>query len=206
MFSLICTWVNGWVDNRMAGDLRRHRAHYNVIIMHAALRRDCHWGLENVGNSHWTHEPIMQWGIRQPQTIFRPINHKRVIQTNWRTCFISHWQSYSCDHQVRTVKQSALVDLFTPNLTAFEVEKSDKLDFSMESGIVVKDHLPKVPKNPRPASWNTANNRMVVNLRNWNKLWHINVYSVKIEHFLHICIPFESLDIPDIIWLHIRDI
>ena len=33
MFSLICTWRNGWVNNRKAGDLRRHRAHYDVIIM-----------------------------------------------------------------------------------------------------------------------------------------------------------------------------
>ena len=28
MFSLICAWINIWVNNREAGDLRRHRAHY----------------------------------------------------------------------------------------------------------------------------------------------------------------------------------
>ena len=33
MFSLICVWINGWVNNRKAGDLRRHRAHYDVIVM-----------------------------------------------------------------------------------------------------------------------------------------------------------------------------
>ena len=33
MFSLICTWINGWVNNREAGDLRRYRAHYDVIVM-----------------------------------------------------------------------------------------------------------------------------------------------------------------------------
>ena len=31
MFSLICAWTNGSVNNRNAGDLRRHRAHYDVI-------------------------------------------------------------------------------------------------------------------------------------------------------------------------------
>ena len=31
--SLICAWKSGWVNNRDAGDLRRHRAHYNVIVM-----------------------------------------------------------------------------------------------------------------------------------------------------------------------------
>ena len=33
MFSLICARINGWVNNREAGDLRRHRAHYDVIVM-----------------------------------------------------------------------------------------------------------------------------------------------------------------------------
>ena len=33
MFSLICAWINGWVNNGEAGDLRRHRAHYDVAIM-----------------------------------------------------------------------------------------------------------------------------------------------------------------------------
>ena len=33
MFSLICVWINGWVNNREAGDLRRYRAHYDVTLM-----------------------------------------------------------------------------------------------------------------------------------------------------------------------------
>ena len=33
MCSLICTRINSWVNNREAGHLRRHRAHYDVIVM-----------------------------------------------------------------------------------------------------------------------------------------------------------------------------
>ena len=33
MFSLICAWINGWVNNGEAGDLIRHRAHYDVTVM-----------------------------------------------------------------------------------------------------------------------------------------------------------------------------
>ena len=33
MFPLICVWINGWVKNRQAGDLRRYRAHYDVTVM-----------------------------------------------------------------------------------------------------------------------------------------------------------------------------
>ena len=31
----ICAWTNGWVNNRDAGDLRRHRAHYDVLVTKA---------------------------------------------------------------------------------------------------------------------------------------------------------------------------
>ena len=37
MFSFICAWINGWVNNREAGDLGRHRAHYDVTVMHFAI-------------------------------------------------------------------------------------------------------------------------------------------------------------------------
>ena len=33
MFSLICVWINDWVNNREAGDFRRYRTHYDVILM-----------------------------------------------------------------------------------------------------------------------------------------------------------------------------
>ena len=33
MFSLICARINGWVNNGEAGDLRCHRANYDVIVM-----------------------------------------------------------------------------------------------------------------------------------------------------------------------------
>ena len=31
--SFICAWINNWVNNRGAGDLRRHRGHYDVHVM-----------------------------------------------------------------------------------------------------------------------------------------------------------------------------
>ena len=36
-FSLICVWINGWVNHRKAGDLRRYRAHYDIIVMNRKL-------------------------------------------------------------------------------------------------------------------------------------------------------------------------
>ena len=37
MFTLICARINGWVNNCEAGDLRRNRAHSDVIVMLLAL-------------------------------------------------------------------------------------------------------------------------------------------------------------------------
>ena len=33
MFSLICVWINDWVNNGEAGDLRHYRFHYDVTVM-----------------------------------------------------------------------------------------------------------------------------------------------------------------------------
>ena len=37
VFSLICAWTNSWVNNRDAGDMRRHVAHHDVIVMTLTL-------------------------------------------------------------------------------------------------------------------------------------------------------------------------
>ena len=46
MLSLIWAWINGWVNTGEAGDLRRHRADYDVIVMlvsviRAEIRHGC---------------------------------------------------------------------------------------------------------------------------------------------------------------------
>ena len=45
MFSLICVWINGWVNNHEAGDLRRHRGHYDVNVMQYWLTEN--WTTKN---------------------------------------------------------------------------------------------------------------------------------------------------------------
>ena len=43
MFSFICVWINGWVNNGEAGDLRRYRAHHDVIVLWSLW-----WGCHDV--------------------------------------------------------------------------------------------------------------------------------------------------------------
>ena len=42
-------WINGWVNNSEAGDLRRHRAHYDVIVLYLDTRQT-----ESVSRVHWS--------------------------------------------------------------------------------------------------------------------------------------------------------
>ena len=50
MFSLICDWINGWINNREAGDLRCHRAHYDVIVMMNHTWGEWGWGMGDGGS------------------------------------------------------------------------------------------------------------------------------------------------------------
>ena len=61
LFSFICVWINGWVNNREAGDLRHYRAHYDVTVMckaNAILFRPQSVEDRPVGLYDWPAEPV----------------------------------------------------------------------------------------------------------------------------------------------------
>ena len=79
MLSLICAWINRWVNNREAGDLRHHCAHYDVIVMNDAhvLRRVTRPALGTV--VEWKRQCMM---TSSNGNIFRANGHLRKGQ--WR--------------------------------------------------------------------------------------------------------------------------
>ena len=50
MFSLICVWINGCVNNREAGDLRRYRAHNDVTVMACSILE--WWAMSYMSSLH----------------------------------------------------------------------------------------------------------------------------------------------------------
>ena len=52
MFTLICARINSWVNNREAGDLRCHRAHYDFIVMILGKSQHHTWTLQWYHNEH----------------------------------------------------------------------------------------------------------------------------------------------------------
>ena len=67
MFSLICAWTNGWVNNRNSGDLRRHHAHYDLTVKHfiaikfAFFVCTLHYLIVIIGIEHIRHLPGIFW-------------------------------------------------------------------------------------------------------------------------------------------------
>ena len=66
MFSLICAWINGWVNNREAGDLRCHRAHYDVTVMWKPGQSGCRFADDKSNAFYWRKPPvwfIFHWSL-----------------------------------------------------------------------------------------------------------------------------------------------
>ena len=63
MFSLIWDWINGWVNNREAGDMRRHRAPYGVTVMLIFCQTavcGCHRTSLMI-SQHWLRRRAISW-------------------------------------------------------------------------------------------------------------------------------------------------
>ena len=88
MFSLICAWTNGWVTNRNAGRLRRHRARYGVtvIISLCLLRVIWSWVFA------YTHYYIrMQFDHPEFNALFYALTFERSKYCARKTAFIFVW-------------------------------------------------------------------------------------------------------------------
>ena len=77
-------------DSRLFHSPLAHGPIGRLVSAVTAVQRDCHWGLKNDGNSHWSRGHIMQWGSKQSQSIFRPTNHKNVDASQMEA--VSHTQ------------------------------------------------------------------------------------------------------------------
>ena len=61
MFSLICVWINGWVNNRKAGDLRCYHVQYDLIVMSSIRRVNSHaaWVTQEMLSAFWIIQKIL---------------------------------------------------------------------------------------------------------------------------------------------------
>ena len=108
MFSLIYAWINDWVNNREAGDLRHHRGHCDVNVMqisHVIWTRFIYavlwwlyftsWWLSVVGDlaQHWFRKWLVAW---RHQTI----TSTNVDLSSMRSCSIHLWIMSTCEPKI----------------------------------------------------------------------------------------------------------
>ena len=73
--SLICAWINGRVNNRKAGDLRRHRTHYDVTV-------HCNGGLPQAVNGLRFHYHC---------AIYNVCKYSRTVRSEGRIRVFAHY-------------------------------------------------------------------------------------------------------------------
>ena len=112
MFSLICSWTNGWVNTGEARDLRRHIAYYDVTVIDASYLMRVSWRLCIAPVYWWGNHALPErsqlWYLTALQmadiqiTVTRFVDlHEFIILTPWwkrvfrchakRT--LTHWRS-----------------------------------------------------------------------------------------------------------------
>ena len=122
MLSLICVWINDWVNNGEAGDLRRHLGHYDVNVMHLTIPLVVQ-GLIKISKSaysNWTSSAI-KWKCLACNMIYENLSALQTIPINVQnTTYCLHvtsrvWITYPW----RTEAGSQLIFLLQCNANKF---------------------------------------------------------------------------------------
>ena len=107
MFSLICARIYCWVNNREAGDLRCHHAHYEVIVMWSPLKESISspiaiswlhsWKLSTSGSA-----PV---GQMFPDSKFHGADRTQVGPMSKHETFYTYWlPGYLCLSRSPTIQ------------------------------------------------------------------------------------------------------
>ena len=91
--SLICAWPNGWVNHQDVGDLRRHRAHYDVIVMKCILWMHNKW--LHITTTGQNHVYIVEHAGNIALSTY-PLK-KLCLATKSRARYLSKWHKYTLD-------------------------------------------------------------------------------------------------------------
>ena len=97
MFSLICDWINGWGSNGQAGDLWRHCAHYDVIVMISVTQFSKFWNWQVFISLHPVDESsllqVMAWSRASDKSFLEPTRNN--ISTKIMDSSLLQWRHMS---------------------------------------------------------------------------------------------------------------
>ena len=111
MSSFICVWINDWVNNRKAGDLRRYRAYYHVIVTKYIM--SAKW--QNVCRPiRWNH--LLIQACLQVDGILSHLSRSTIrsmiMVIVW--CGLNRWMQKPCSQQFRGKHIYHIILFFKP--------------------------------------------------------------------------------------------
>ena len=105
MFSLICARINDWVNNREAGDLRRHCGHYDVSVMSSLVQITacCLFSASPLTEPilivvNWTNRNKFQWNFKQNTKI--SLQESIFENVEWKNCEHFVRASVCCSYDI----------------------------------------------------------------------------------------------------------
>ena len=108
--SLICVWINGWVNNREAGDLRRSSAHYAVTVMQRH-QFDIHPTFCQI-----VHSATYLEVIRKNNYSFECAKQKWFCTNKWDKCLL--WQNMLCNTLFSYYRHWIILSVFVWNFAS----------------------------------------------------------------------------------------
>ena len=170
IFSFICVWINGWVNNHEAGDLRRNRSHYDVIVME---------DYSTINSNSKDDNDILPTASLdyQRETTSNPIMnlwiHKiSIILYNEMSAECSHWMPvlHYLEDSSKMLLSSQIWKLlnfhFPTNYTSFNI-------WARQLVWNFKGYLWNSTQNTPPIHWKIQSIYNVENLTHWGRVTHI---------------------------------
>ena len=154
-FFFICAWIDGWVNNREAGDLRHHRAHYDVTVM-VAYTSVQKYGMFKGDISGHRHIRTLMLYIKNPVQ-WRHYDRNGISNNRCLECLINHF--FRCRSTktpklrvtgfVRAIHRSAVDSPYKGPVTQ-QMFLSDDVTMQLRSPslLYVTYHLPLITKKP----------------------------------------------------------
>ena len=94
LWCFLWAWINGWVNNREAGDLRRHRAHYDVTVLFAETPSTT-GGYPAIGS--FRTERVYCYSCIVIPPVLRPENLRRTRSIRWNPMHCHGINSHGTD-------------------------------------------------------------------------------------------------------------
>ena len=122
MFSLICAWTNGWADHRYAGDLRRHRAFYDITVMFPCPDVTMVSFCVAESQPKWTSTPLLSQTGLCPKWILTPLLSQTGLCPKWTSALLLS-ETGICPKWTSTplLSQTGICPIFTSAISTLNI-------------------------------------------------------------------------------------